>query len=484
MTTKRLGYLLIVLAVFAALYSVFGTGSRNEGSRQAVNLLASVEGDKVERMVIQQGTESIELARKDSGWTLPQRNDYPANAERVRSLLLKLFDLSTSQLVPAGPAGIKKLGLDQEGVKSGRSLVKFFDGAGQELGGLYLGQVRAGKSDSAQLSGLPGSMTGQFVRKDGSDQVYLIAAPLTLVTSMANWLDTNLVNILRSKVLSVSQKKTSSTGAAELVFELKKPESKEAESLELQPGAAEGEEVQSAVVSQVASSLENLRITDVKPASDTDLQKLNFDQETSYQIDNGLVYHVASAQEKDKIFVKLWVDYDQELAKKLEAEANAKNAEIEKAQAEAKAAEEAKKAQEAKEKGAAAQASATPTASAEPGAAAASEPASEKDNNAADGTGGDDKAVLEATSAEQDKADNKTKEVVPEKVKVELSSVEEANKLNTKLKSWIFEFAVFQGDKFRKSRADLLKKKEDKEKVDSKDTKAVIPEEQSEKTEE
>ena len=219
-----------------------------------------------------------------------------------------------------------------------------------------------------------------------------------------------------------------------MVFELMKPGEKGGDQgLVLKEAPAADEELQSAVLSQIVSGLENLRMNDVMQATDPRVAKLNFDAETVYQSDNGLVFHVVTAQEGSKIYARIRTVFDEALAKKLEARAAAENAEAEKAKAQAKADEAAKKEEEAGK---------TDTAQPSLTVAAAPEQAGKQ--------------------AEGDKA----------KAAIQLSNADEALKLNSKFDPWIFEFVSYQGDKFRKNRSDLVKKKE-KEKGEKPEEKAA-----------
>jgi hypothetical protein len=425
MTKQKLIYLLVVLAIIGVLYLLSAPEAGDGGKNRSVNLLGAVEGEKVVRVVLEQGDENIELRVKDGVWTIPSRADYPANEERIRSLFLKVFDLSSSQRVPAGTAGIKTLGLDEEGVKGGRSRIRFFNEAGSELGGLYLGQIRQVK-DSEGMGKMP-SATGQYVRRLNEDQVYLVNLPVTFMSGVSNWLDTNLENVLRSKILTVTQERLGGEGAREVVFKLTRPQSDENANFQLDTTVAPEEELQSAVLTQVVSGLENLRMSDVRQASDEEMKKLTFDAQTVYETDNGLVYRLSTVQDKDKIYAKLQVTFDEKLGKELEAKAAAR------AEAEKVKDEQEKAAKEAEQK-----------------QAAAEEAGSEK-----------------AADVKPEGA----KPAEPEKPKTtpQLANADEAAKLSARFEPWVFQFASYQGDKFRKSRADLVKKKEKKEEAEKKE---------------
>ncbi|HQH27196.1 MAG TPA: DUF4340 domain-containing protein [Oligoflexia bacterium] len=417
MTQKKLVLLLAALAVLSGFYFMLLPGA---GRRHAehVNLLAGVDSDQVARFVLEQGVEKLEVRNKDGVWTIPARGDYPASEQEIGKLFFKLFDLVATQKVPAGSEGIKKLGLDEEGIKAGRSRITFFDKEGKQLGGLFLGQLRE-RRQAPDIPVVPG-MTGQFVRLLDEDRVYLVGTPVLFTLLMSEWLDTNLLNVRVGKVLSVVQKVLAGATDEAKAFELVRPaEEDNGKDFMLQPAPGGDEETQATLVSQVASGLENLKFSDVKQADDAVLHNLVWDRETVYLTDSGLVYRVTTAKDQDKVYAKVRVAFDEALAKEIQARADAKKAEAERLSKDKEAAEaaDAAKSQDVQAEQQSTAASPSPS------------PAPE------------------------------TKPDMP-KIEPQLSNSDEAIKQNSRLEPWIFELAAYQGDKFRKSFADLIKKKE------------------------
>lgn len=423
MTKKTLYILAAALLILGGVYLLVLGGQRPQAGEGEKQLLSALDSDKIARIVLESGPDKVELESKDGRWVLSARAGYPANKEKVNAFLLKVFDLSTSQEVPADEEGIKKLGLDDEGVKAGRAAVRFYDKEGKELGGVHLGELRKqenrGPNNFAMAS-------GQFVRETGSSSVYLIPLPLTVSTSVSNWLDTAVADVLQSQIYAVAQE-SSEQGVKKPEFELTRDDGAQGEAatkdLQLKGDIAPEEELQRPVLSQVASGLENLTLSDVKQAAPEELAKLNFDKTTTYKVKNGLVYTVTTAQNENKIFARISVAYNQELADELKAWAeriNAVEAEKEKAAEAAKA--EAKPEEKLDEK------------------------AQEKKD--------------EQPSPADEKG--KQKEQKP-KVQLQLSSDQEAQKLNASYDAWLYDLASYQGDKFRKGRADLVKPKEKKD---------------------
>src|SRR6516225_4724787 len=96
--------LVILLVIFAAL-GVAGLAlyKRNEGSWKSVNkeigqkLLGDLPVNDITHVTIKQGTNEVNLVKKDDLWRVAERKDYPANYTELSGALLKLRDLKAVQ---------------------------------------------------------------------------------------------------------------------------------------------------------------------------------------------------------------------------------------------------------------------------------------------------------------------------------------------------------------------------------------------------
>ena len=88
------------------------------------------------------------VKKNDSGWTVQERADYPANFEQVSDLLRKLWDLKTVQEVKAGAVAIAaaRTRRARPRAPTAGTLVEFKDKDGKTLNALLLGQKAHAKS--------------------------------------------------------------------------------------------------------------------------------------------------------------------------------------------------------------------------------------------------------------------------------------------------------------------------------------------------
>jgi len=375
--TKNKLFILFTLALVLASLVFFNSKDYTDSSDQ-ISILSKVNGEDISNVSIQRGDKVQSLAVVDESWVLLSKNNYPANVSKIRAMFLKLLDLKSSQILKPSKAGLKKLGLDDEGVKSVFAKVVFKNSEGSKLGGLYLGKQRLTKP------GKPAD--GQYVREIDSDVVYLISSPVSLVVEDDEWLESNVLNVLSKNIYKVEQYSEN-----DLIFSLKRKGAiafYSNKSLSLDLNVPLGKQVNDSVVSQVSSGLENLRFADVFLRENKNEFVLN--KKTKFFLTSGLVYTVSSAESKDdSVAAHFDVHFDQALVDEI-------------------------KALEVEQK-------------------------------------------LEKSLALLSKEEAK---IVKEFSSLEFSSEEEAKSLSTKYSKWIYEFAGFQGKKFRKDKEELFKDKE------------------------
>lgn len=414
MNQKMVSILFLVLLALGGAFYFAQSGEGGKNKRETFFIFQDVKSENISQLKLDQGDTSIVLELREGAWTIPDRAYYPASVSKVKSLLYKALGLEVSQLVTEQESNFEKLGVTDEAVKKGQGKVTFRDKEGKDLSSILFGEHRKKEHDSG-LS-MP---TGQYVRRADQKRVYMISEPVTIVTTVSNWLETNLMNVLPSKIYSITQ--GTNSGEMEAVdFELTRdPKSKTEVTPEflVKTAIPEGKAVDSGTIGQVRSGLENLRIEDVISVDSEEAKGLAFDGKTIFQLTNGQVITVATAKKDNTVYGKVQVAFDEQLASVLKAEAEKVAQEAAKAEKEKKAAEEAAKSQET------------------PG----------NTTNATAETG---------TTAEQSVAEN----TAPPQIDLKLSSTDESVKENSKHEKWVYKLPEYLGKKFRYKLDDLIQK--------------------------
>jgi hypothetical protein len=158
---------------------------RPVASGGGASLLPAVKADEVVELTITDANDrTITLARKDGSWVLPAAGDYPAEDEKVTTLLTKIEALKADRVVTQTSASHKRLGVADDDFER-RIDLQMADGSRQRL---YVGT-----SPTWQAA---------HVRADSQDEVYLTSelAAQDAGTEATAWVDTLYVSRSRSSI--------------------------------------------------------------------------------------------------------------------------------------------------------------------------------------------------------------------------------------------------------------------------------------------
>lgn len=181
MKGKQFATLLLVLAVLGTagwfvMSSSNSSWSESSASSPGARVIALPVND-VAKVTIKTTAGEVNLNRKDDGWTVAERADFPANFELVSGLLRKINDLKTVQEVKAGPSQFPRLELVEPapGATNAGTLVDMKDSGGKTLGALLLGKKYLKKSEGAPADA-PGYPAGRYVMPVGkANRVSLVS---------------------------------------------------------------------------------------------------------------------------------------------------------------------------------------------------------------------------------------------------------------------------------------------------------------------
>jgi uncharacterized protein DUF4340 len=130
------------------------------------------------------------LRKESSGWTVVERQ-YPADAARVRDLLMGLTNLKIVERKTSDPANYAKLGVEAPDTPTAAStLVEVI--AGQKTWALIVGKNAAGRA--------------VYARKPGEAPSLLVEPALTVDPDQKRWIDRLLVDIPGANVHDISVK--------------------------------------------------------------------------------------------------------------------------------------------------------------------------------------------------------------------------------------------------------------------------------------
>jgi len=197
---QRRSLLLLVaagtVAVVLALVAI-GRGdreiSRAPPGEPALPGLAARLGD-LAWLRLSRGAMRVNFAVVNGRWSVVEKGNYPAAAERVRRLLLGLADLTLVEPKTDRSELLARLDLDDP--SNGKSTeIALQDRTGEALGALIIGRRRP---DS-----LGGGDAGVYVRRPGSDQAWLARGAFDLAGDATSWLDRRILDLAPARIATV-----------------------------------------------------------------------------------------------------------------------------------------------------------------------------------------------------------------------------------------------------------------------------------------
>jgi hypothetical protein len=199
MRTSRLIVLfgVTIVAVFAAvLVSLSGGGAATDPriNRPVFTGLTARLPD-VARLTDVHGDSKTTLMRRDGVWVVEQKNNYPADAGKVKTTLFGLAALRYAEPKTAKPALYSRLDVEDPGKKgSDAQLVTLSGAAGKLMGEMIVGKRRY------DIFG--GGNDGIYVRKPGEARAWLANGSLTLPSGTLDWIDRNITMIKGDTIAS------------------------------------------------------------------------------------------------------------------------------------------------------------------------------------------------------------------------------------------------------------------------------------------
>jgi hypothetical protein len=183
--------LLIALGGAALLFQRQEAARRVEGAGALGQpLLKGLQAASVASIRITEPAGALTLQRKEEGWTIAERADFPASLATVREFVLKAIELKAGQSEPIGEKDRARLKLDTPGGKNetAGTLVEFLGTDGKPLARMIVGK-KYFRRDPDDPEKAPGD--GRFVLlPDAPERVHVVADPLVQASAKSRaWVD-------------------------------------------------------------------------------------------------------------------------------------------------------------------------------------------------------------------------------------------------------------------------------------------------------
>jgi hypothetical protein len=210
----------VILLVLVIVIGGYGLSLRKkessswEGANPAIGkkLLGDLPVNDVNHIALKQGTNELNLTKKDDLWRVRERNDYPANYSEISDFLLKVRDLKVAQSEKVGSSQLSRLALVAGEGTNSALVVDFKDHSDKTLKSLMLGKKHMKRSNRPSPMGMGGEMgdegwpDGRYVKLGSdADRVSLVSEPLANIEPKPDaWLNKDFFKIEKARSIAVT----------------------------------------------------------------------------------------------------------------------------------------------------------------------------------------------------------------------------------------------------------------------------------------
>lgn len=153
--------------------------------------------NEVEQIRVEGAAERFALEKTESGWTVPDKFGYPADADKIHKLLVGAAGLDRVEPKTSNHLLYSKLGLaDLSDESSKATSYRLNSGTEVTLASLLVG-------NSAPAKGDPDS-SEFYVRLPGDPRVWLVEGKLPLASTLFEWVERTVISVDRARVREVT----------------------------------------------------------------------------------------------------------------------------------------------------------------------------------------------------------------------------------------------------------------------------------------
>lgn len=236
------------------------------------------------------------LQRGDTGWTVKERRDYPADLGKIRELLLKLSDASLLEEKTSNTQRYGELGVSEVSDKDAKGVQVL-------LGGLT-------PPASVILGTTSSRGNGTFARRSGEPQSWLVQGALSIDKDAADWLDKSLANLPAERIRSVTIRRAD--GSTVRVY---KEQAGDA-NFRLADIPRGREPSSDYVVNALGSALADLKLEDVGEGSDAAAPATGKPLLAQIETFDGLRVEISAWKRDEQAFARLKAEVDTSAAER------------------------------------------------------------------------------------------------------------------------------------------------------------------------
>jgi hypothetical protein len=185
------------LAVAISAYVATQPWTVSNGKGEAMLPALKTSGDKVAAIEIEQGGKVLKLTNQDGKWIMPGQENYPANVDAIRTLMVSASQASLVERKTAKENRFSLLGLtDPKKNGSTARLIRFLDAKGTPIAEIIVGNK---KTDA-----FGASKNGTYVRRPGETQTWLADRAIDGSAQLNDWAKTRVVDVPTDTIKTAS----------------------------------------------------------------------------------------------------------------------------------------------------------------------------------------------------------------------------------------------------------------------------------------
>lgn len=293
MNTRSLFGLAIVAAGAAAmaLYVVQSrapsTGSIGQGQRFFPDLMTRL--NDVASVTIATKDLRVTIEETDGTWTVAEKSGYPANFERVKTLLVGIAELKAIEPKTSNPELFRDIALEDIDAQDATStLVALKDRGGQPLVDLLVGRTRLGRGADAS--------DAMFVRSRGDRQSWLVEGRVSLLSEPGRWVVDRVIDLRRDRLASATLPLADGTM---LAIRRKTPGAPDFSIVGLEAGKEIGDQM---ALNAIAGLLDPFDLDDVLRASTFNFDTNPATRRAEFRTYDGLVVTLSTLEHDQRIW--------------------------------------------------------------------------------------------------------------------------------------------------------------------------------------
>ena len=188
-TLRYLGFVVAFLVIAWFLIESGDDSDLPDSGRLLFDDMAAVLNDVDTVTVTRADSGTVTIRRQADGWGIADRDDYPANLERIRGVLLAMAEARVVEPKTADPARHAILGVDNPTGELSKGTLVTAAAGGQSFS-LIFGNVSQG--------------TYRYARIGGEAQSWLVDQNPEIPLSIGEWLNADIIDIPSTRIQSVS----------------------------------------------------------------------------------------------------------------------------------------------------------------------------------------------------------------------------------------------------------------------------------------